>query len=80
VITGEDLLAMGYPQGKVIGLALQGVEQAYKEGYTDHDLRIDLHILFAIPEENTASPLWSEAAKELIRLRAPEPPPEELCQ
>ncbi|MCE3259663.1 MAG: RtcB family protein [Bacteroidetes bacterium] len=64
-ITGEDLLELGYPQGKAIGTAIQIVEKNFADTEREEVLALLLK-LFQYPENFLDDPVLSPIANELI--------------
>lgn len=66
-VTGKDLIKMGYPQGRVIGIALKS-GTPNREGTLE-----DLFQVLQNPEEWIADGMYGDVARELVSLRAPAP-------
>lgn len=70
-VTGKDLIARGWPEGKVIGLAL---DAALNQAAHSHEHRLEImESVLANPQMYINSRTWGETARELIALRAPAP-------
>lgn len=65
-ITGEYLIFLGYPEGKVIGLALKAAENQ-KNHIGTVELKELLKQVLRDPFRFQYDPVWSEVAAELIR-------------
>jgi tRNA-splicing ligase RtcB len=64
-ISGEDLLDLGYPQGKVIGTAIAIIEQHFKEKDREEILALLLKV-FQYPENFLDDPVLCPIANDLI--------------
>lgn len=70
MITGKDLIEIGYPQGKVIGLALEAVPYLKHDPVQDLPLQYFRNVL-ENPERYLDDPHLGETAKELVKMNAP---------
>ncbi len=66
VLTGQDLIQIGYTEGPVIGIALQVVQQHYTTLEKSEQLRVLSEVL-AQPEDYINSPLLCPIAEALLR-------------
>lgn len=64
-ITGEDLKSIGYPEGKVIGVAIRKIEKHFRNFVKDDVLKMLKKILQS-PDEYLDDAALSEIANELI--------------
>lgn len=75
-VTGKDLIGHGWPEGRVLGLALKAanaVEAGPPEG-TDKEREIEnLERVRRDPGRWTGTEQYGELARELLRLQTPEP-------
>jgi len=62
---GNDILRLGYPSGKVIGLALRAAEAARAEGVTDEDVLGDLAAVLNAPDSFLDDPVYGRVAEAL---------------
>lgn len=65
--TGKDLIAMGLPEGKALGVCLSLIN-ILDEALTHEALKTKLLAIYAQPDEYLADAQFSELAAELIRL------------
>lgn len=75
MITGKDLLNIGMPQGKVIGLALEAVPYLKHDPVQDLPLQYFRNVL-EVPEKYLDHPNLGDTAKELVKMNAPIEDPE----
>lgn len=64
-ITGDELVELGYPQGKVIGFALRAVEQHFQNETHEEVLALLLKV-FQYPENFLDDAVLAPIAKELV--------------
>lgn len=64
-ITGEDLIEIGYPEGKAIGIAIKVVEEHYPL-QTKEEVLVALKAVLENPENFTSDKIAGAIAKELI--------------
>jgi len=64
-INGEDLLELGYPEGKVMGIALAAIGKNFAEQEKEEVLALMLK-LFQYPENFLDDKILSPVAKELV--------------
>ncbi len=69
-IDGSALLRLGFPPGKVIGLALAAAQAAAAEGATRDDILSDLADLLAAPDDFIGDPVYGATAAQLGAFRA----------
>src|SRR5919199_1992499 len=75
-ITGKDLIERGWPEGSVIGLALRAANAGAAGAPEGRDAERELETLERVrrePDRWTETGRYAEVARELLRLRAPEP-------
>ncbi|HEY8400349.1 MAG TPA: RtcB family protein [Cytophagaceae bacterium] len=65
LLTGQDLLSMGYPEGKVIGIALKALEAFPKETKVE-ELKSVLSNLLTNPSSYIEDPVLAPVAMELL--------------
>ena len=65
MITGNDILQLGYPQGKAIGLALAAAQRAADEGISEADILNELVDVLNAPRDFAEDPLYGELARAL---------------
>ncbi|PJF37033.1 MAG: RNA-splicing ligase RtcB [Candidatus Thermofonsia Clade 1 bacterium] len=68
-MNAHDLLGLGYPPGKAIGIALQVADEAAAQGEAESALLETLRAVLAKPEAFSADPRYKGLAKELMRVR-----------
>ena len=66
---GHDLLRLGYPSGKAIGIALKAAADAAAQGDSEADILAALRAVLAEPEAFSDDARYKGLAKELLRLR-----------
>lgn len=64
-ITGDDLINIGYPQGKVVGMAITVIERHYRDKTREEILQVLKDVVLA-PADYLEDPLFSAVADELI--------------
>ena len=68
VITGNDLIERGWPQGKEIGLALAAAERLRDRGMDDDSIVRELEKVRAVPDpRNLPDPALEPLAREWAR-------------
>src|SRR5919199_184851 len=75
-ITGKDLIERGWPEGSVIGLALRAANAGAAGAPEGRDAERELETLERVrrePDRWTEAGRYAELARELLRLRTPEP-------
>jgi tRNA-splicing ligase RtcB len=68
-MNGHDLIRLGYPSGKAIGIALQIAAEAVAQGDSETAVLEALRAVLADPDRFSDDPRYKGLAKELIRLR-----------
>lgn len=66
---GHDLLRLGYPSGKAIGIALKIAADSTAQGDSEAEILEALRAVLADPHRFADDPRYKELAKELIRVR-----------
>ncbi|HRE48856.1 MAG TPA: RtcB family protein, partial [Aggregatilineales bacterium] len=74
-MNGHDLLTLGFPEGKIIGLALRAVSKAAEDGTPEMDIRRTLEALLNDPTSYGDDPLYGEVARLLIDYMTPSAQP-----
>jgi tRNA-splicing ligase RtcB (3'-phosphate/5'-hydroxy nucleic acid ligase) len=74
-MNGNDLLAIGYKPGHVVGYALKAAKKASKDGASEEQILTDLAAVLADPVSFTEHTLYGDVAKELAKKIATPPPP-----
>ncbi len=69
MIDGNAILQLGYPEGKVVGLALDAAQAAADEGATDDDVLAELADVLARPEDFEGDPVYGRLARALLGTR-----------
>jgi tRNA-splicing ligase RtcB len=64
-MTGNDLIAMGYPEGAAIGVALRQIKKARKHLDPDQ-LKRELAAVLAAPAQNTTHEYFGDVAVKLV--------------
>ncbi len=64
-LRGKELLALGYPQGKVVGLAINSALENHRRTPKEAVLRM-LSAVLAAPEDFTEDAVWGRVAEELV--------------
>ncbi len=65
MLSGKDLVKLGYPEGKAIGLAINTVVRHYKRS-TKEEIYAILQWVVADPKAYVQNPIWSSVALALI--------------
>ena len=65
MITGKDILRLGYPEGRVIGLALEAARRAANDGLADEDILGELADVLSAPRDFSTDPLYGDVARAL---------------
>ncbi|MCE7946336.1 MAG: RtcB family protein [Chloroflexi bacterium CFX4] len=68
-MNGHDLLTLGYPSGKAIGIGLKAAAEAAAQGMAEAAILEALQAVLAAPEAYSDDPLYKGLAKALIRVR-----------
>ncbi len=63
---GNDIMQLGFPAGKVIGLALAAAQTAEAEGYAADEILSNLSDVLANPDNFLDNPLYGGVAEALI--------------
>ncbi|MCD4685160.1 MAG: RtcB family protein [Anaerolineae bacterium] len=66
MIDGNDILRLGYPEGKAVGLALAAAQTAAAEGLTDDDVLSELTDVLNAPQDFIEDPTYGRLAGALI--------------
>ncbi len=66
MINGNTILNLGYPQGRLIGLALQAAQCASDEGVDEEDILGELSDVLSAPQDFSEDPLYGEVARALL--------------
>ncbi len=66
MINGNDILQLGYPQGKPIGLALKAAQQALAEGLSEEEALNELADVLNAPQDFLQDPLYGKLAGALL--------------
>jgi tRNA-splicing ligase RtcB len=65
VLSGKDLIKLGYPEGKAIGLAINVILRGFKKS-TKEEINDMLVAVLKDPKSFTEDPLWSSVALALM--------------
>ena len=65
MLSGKDLIKLGYPEGKAIGLAINTVLKYFRRSEKD-EIYSMLKAVLANPKEFTKDSIWSKVALALL--------------
>lgn len=66
MIDGNDVLQLGYPPGKLVGMALAAAQVAADEGATEDDVLGDLADVLRTPADYEQDPVYGALAHDLL--------------
>lgn len=72
MLTGRELMSLGWPEGRAIGAALRAADEMRATGMDEAEILRELEAVRTNPDGDV-SPALEPLAKELIRMREPEP-------
>lgn len=65
ILSGKDLLKLGYPEGKAVGLAINTVLRHFRKSEENEILKL-LKAVLADPKGFVADPIWEKVAHALL--------------
>jgi tRNA-splicing ligase RtcB len=65
ILSGKDLIKLGYPEGKAIGLAINTIQKYYRRREKEEIMRL-LKAVLAAPKEFVNDSVWSAVALALV--------------
>ena len=66
MINGNDILQLGFPEGKAVGLALEAARQAAAEGLREEDILGELADVLSAPQDFLEDPIYGKLAGALL--------------